>query len=344
MPMDHLDRFLAAFIQALAQSAPYLVVGYLIAAVIREYVPVATMARWFSARGVRPVLTATGIGCLLPMCSCTVLPLGIGMVKGGAARGTILSFLITAPALSPVAVLLCLSLMGGTFTVLYVTTCVSGALIAGFIGNALLRNEPPPTGEACTVDPADDRRTWGARARAAGHWAFYDLGAEISVDLVIGLLIAAAVLALLPLGWIATWLGTQHFMTLVYVIVLGLVTYTCSVPSMPVVQSLLLAGISPGAGIAFLIAGPATNLGELLALRRQLGGRTTALFTVALVVMSLTGGLIADHWVFADYHYQPSPLSGQAAGGCCVASFMGVSAKPTGTVEALGNIPWWHWP
>jgi uncharacterized membrane protein YraQ (UPF0718 family) len=347
--MEHLNLFAAALIQSVAQSAPYVVIGYLIAALIREYVPLATMTRLFARRGVRPLLTSAGIGALLPMCSCTVIPLAVGLVRAGAARGTILPFLVTAPVLSPVAIVLALSLLGPTMTLLYVGTCVIGALVLGIIGQRLLRGsedafratvEPAPSQVATT-----DRRPWHQRLRSAGRWAFWDLGTEVSVDLLIGLTLAAVVLSLLPMSWIATWLGSQHFATLIYVILIGIPVYTCSVPSLPVVQSLLLAGMSPGAAVAYLIAGPATNLGELLVLRRQIGSGAMWLFTGGLVAIALAGGLIADHVIYAGYTYTPTALAGAApVSTCCVTSIMPVSARPLGPADAAALVPLWHWP
>ncbi len=342
--MHHLDLFLAALLQSLAQSAPYILIGYLLAAVIREWVPLSTMARLFADRGLRPVGAAVGLGSLLPMCSCTVIPVGVGLVRGGAARGTILAFLVAAPAISPVAVGLCLALLGPVFAALYAGTVLLGAVVLGLVGNRVLRSGPPTEpATACVVEPPRSARPWPRRLGSAVRWAFWDLGAEISVDLVIGLSIAAAVLALLPMGLIGQWLGEQRFATLIYVILIGIPMYTCTVPSMPVVQSLLLAGMSPGAGIAYLIAGPATNLGELLVLRRQFGPRATGLFAGGLALMALAGGLVADHMVFAGYRYTPAPL-GATAPGCCVSSFMPATSHPVGVAEAAAAVPLWAWP
>lgn len=151
--MDQVSVFLAALLQSVAQSAPYVVIGYLIAAVLREYVPVSTMARLFAPQGIRPLLTATGIGAMLPMCSCMVIPLGVGLVRSGAAPGTVLSFLVTAPALSPVAVILSLTLMGLTFTTVYVLTVLLGALLLGLIGNRALRGLTAPASPTCADEP-----------------------------------------------------------------------------------------------------------------------------------------------------------------------------------------------
>ncbi len=347
--MDHVSLFAAALLQSVAQAAPYVVIGYLVAALIREYVSLATMSRLFASRGWLPLVTATGIGALLPMCSCTVIPVGVGLVKAGAARGTVLTFLTTAPALSPVAVVLSLSLLGPTMTALYVGTVVIGAFVLGVVGNLMLARGEAAFRATLPPNPADApdtvNRPWHQRFRRAGHWAFWDLGTEVSVDLLIGLTLAAVILAVLPMSWIASWLGTQQFATLIYIIIIGIPVYTCSVPSLPVVQSLLLAGMSPGAAIAYLIAGPATNLGELLVLRRQLGSGATWLFAGGLVVMSLGGGLLADHLVYPGYSYQPSAVAGAApVGSCCVVSFMPVQGRPNGLPEAAALVPLWHWP
>ena len=79
-----------------------------------------------------------------------------------------------------------------------------------------------------------------------------------------------AILAFVPVDWISAWLGKQSLVTLFYVILIAIPLYTCSTPSIPVVQSLLLKGVSPGAAVAYLIAGPATNFGELAAIRSSM--------------------------------------------------------------------------
>ena len=347
--MEQWSLFVAAFVQSVAQAAPYVVIGYVIAAVVREYVTVAVMHRWFAARGWRGLATASGIGALLPLCSCTVIPLGVGLVRAGAARGTILTFLTTAPAISPVAIILSLSLLGPTLTALYVGVVVVGAVVIGLVANRLLQKSELAFQAALPANPADvpttGARSWWQRLGHAMRWAFWDLGAEISVDLLIGLSLAAVVLAILPMAWISTWLGHQDFLTLLYVIIIGIPIYTCSVPSLPVVHSLLLAGMSPGAAIAYLIAGPATNLGELLVLKRQFGARTMWLFAGGLFMIALTGGIIADQIFYHNYTYQPSALaSGAPTGTCCVSSFMPSQDRPQGFMAAAVHVPTWHWP
>lgn len=111
MILQTLASFGAALAAVLAQSAPYVVLGYLVAALLHEFVAVEALTRGFG-RSPWGVLRAVGVGLLLPVCSCGVVPLAVGLRRGGAALGTVLAFLVAAPATSPVAILVAWSALG----------------------------------------------------------------------------------------------------------------------------------------------------------------------------------------------------------------------------------------
>ena len=135
------------------------------------------------------------------------------------------------------------------------------------------------------------------------------------------------------------------FRSLLYVIAVGIPLYTCTVPSIPVVQSLLLLGISPGAAVAYMISGPGTNLGEINVLRRNLGGRTAALFVGTLLVFSLAGGLVTDHLVFPEAAIRADFVDSHGvAASCCAAPIFGAGDRVAKLEEALGLLPAWHYP
>jgi hypothetical protein len=163
--------------------------------------------------------------------------------------------------------------------------------------------------------PGENERSWLNWFK----WTFGDLGASVGFELVIGLGIATIVMALLPLEFVAEWLGRGRFAGLILIMLLSLPVYTCSVPSIPVVQSLLLLGVSPGAAVVYLMAGPATNMGELNAIRANMGGRVAAFYAAALIAVALTAGLITDYLLFSDYQYLASNVNGQrVVQQCCV--------------------------
>ncbi len=350
--MDKALGFLAALANALAQSAPYVVIGYMVAALIKEFVPLSVFLRYFRGGGIRPLLRAVGVGALLPICSCGVIPVGVGAFRCGASRGTTLAFITSGPTISPVAVLLAFSLLGPKLGFCFVVTALVGALVIGAVGNRCLsgadedalratRTKKPSAKETL---PGFEGRSFAAKLRAAAKWAFWDLGTDISVDLLIGLSIAAGLLALLPDGWVASWLGEQRVLTLVYVIIVGIPLYTCTVPSIPVVQSLLLLGMSPGAAVAYMISGPATNLGEVNVLRRQLGGRAAVVFVGGLIAAALAGGVLTDWLVFPDYRYSPDLAHAAGAGSsCCVAPIFG-GARNADWHGAFDGLSAWQMP
>jgi|GEM_PF-6141660 len=299
--IEFVRNFVSTLLYTIFETAPYVLLGYFIAALIREFLPHDFLARWLGPRGMAPLFKAIGVGSILPICSCGVVPLGVGLVRGGAARGTVLSFLATAPAISPVSLILGYSLLGGRFMVTYVLIVVVGAFALGLLGNRLLKERAGAGGVAkgfrtpvVDLNAVDRRVPLPKRFLRACHWGFFDLGAEISLDLLFGLSLATLVSLLVPASWIATWLGGTGIVSILCVILLSLPVYTCSVPSLPVVQKLLFLGASPGVAVAYLIAGPATNLGELSVLRRAMGDRTMVFYGAAILTIALLGGLLAN--------------------------------------------------
>jgi uncharacterized protein len=314
--MDLANRFCTAIITSLAEAAPYLVIGYLVVALIREFVSTETLTRHLGERGVRPLLKALGIGALLPVCSCGSIPIGVGLARSGAGLGTVLALMTSSPSISPVSVALGYTLLGPKLLVTFLATVLVGAFLIGWFGNALL--QPPraaakPDKGSDNCCDTDDLAATGGSIRRALRWAYGDLGADVSVDLLVGLSVAAAITAFLPHDWTTALLGGSSAWAMLAVVVVSIPLYTCSVPAMLIMHSLLLGGASPGSAVAFLIAGPASNLGELNAIRGSMGGRTAVYYSFCLVVVALAGGILADRLLFRDGDYAPPAASAMAA-------------------------------
>lgn len=299
-------------------AAPYVVAGFLMAGALHQWVPQELLKRHLGRSGGFPLLKAVGIGSLLPMCSCGTIPLGVGLYRCGAAVGTILTFMTSSPVLSPVVVLIAFKLLGVKLALILIGTALLGSFIIGWLGNVFLP-------ERAKVKESDIQYEAQPREKPAHpvlewlRWSFLDLGAHVSVELVIGLGLASLVMAFLPMHFIAGWLGPGSVLSLFLVLILCLPVYTCSVPSVPVVQSLLLLGLSPGAAVVYMMAGPATNMGELNAIRATMGMRTAVYYAVSLVVVALSAGLVTDHLFFAGYAYLASEVNGELiVQQCCV--------------------------
>lgn len=307
-------------------AAPYIIAGLLIAGALHQWAPNDLLKRHLGRHGIRPLLKAVGIGSLLPICSCGTIPLGVGLYRTGAAVGTILSFMTSSPILSPVVVLLSFKLLGPGMALTLLGSALAGSFLIGWVGNLILANRADETAGPKTYEPVAKKRDSNA-VRGWLRWSFGDLGSSVSVELVVGLGLATLVLAFLPMEFVAQWLGTKHITSLLLILLLSLPVYTCSVPSVTVVQSLLLLGLSPGAAVVYLMAGPATNMGELNVIRAQMGMRVAAYYVVSLIVVALAAGLVTDHLVFADYNYAASSVDGKLViQQCCIPVLYGQSS------------------
>jgi len=336
----------ANFLTTMLEASPYIVLGLFIAGLIRVWVPNDYLRKHLSGGGQKTLLKSVGIGACLPLCSCGTIPLGLGLHRSGAGKGNILAFMTSAPILSPVLLMLAYRLLGWKLAATILLSSLAGSYLIGLVGKRVLpdlRNRHKCGFDGCGF-AARERRPISLAGRCIEtlRWSFLDLGADVGVDIAIGLGLAAVIMTILPMEWISSWLGKQQLMTLVYVIALGIPVYACSIPSIPIVQGLLLLGATPGAAVAYLIAGPATNLGELNAIRKEMGWRSSLFYAIALILVALAAGMIADQLVFSDYSYYAYRDEGELiVEQCCVPLIFG---ETVGVSSAEAYIPPWHLP
>ena len=320
--------------------------GFIIAGVLKFWVPADVLHKHLGKKSPIALIKSVSIGSILPLCSCGTIPLGIGLFRSGAALGNIFAFMISTPILSPVLVALALSFLGVKLTITFILAAILGSYTIGSIANRLFNNSKDSNRqdnrERQYNQDNDSKKQPRSKLSQTLKWSFFELGADVSVDITIGLSIAALLLTILPMEWISSWLGQQDLFTLLYVILLGIPVYACSIPSIPIVQGLLLLGATPGAAIAYMIAGPATNLGELNAIRNSMGIKPTIFYASALFILALAAGLVTDHLVFPDYQYHAYRVQGElVVQQCCVPLIFGQGISTSGISP---QIPVWHWP
>jgi hypothetical protein len=135
-------------------------------------------------------------------------------------------------------------------------------------------------------------RTLSGRFRRALKFSFGELLDDLSVWFIVGLFLAALIEVLIPENFFAGSLG-HGLWPMLMMLILGIPLYTCATASTPIAAALILKGLSPGAALVFLLAGPATNIGALLMLSRYFERRFLALYLTTIAVVSLAmGGLL----------------------------------------------------
>ena len=286
------------------EAAPWLLLGLVLAGAIRALIPQGLMQRWLGGSGLWPVTKAALVGAPIPICSCGVVPAAISLRKSGASTGPTLSFLIATPETGVDSVALTYALMGPFMAVVRPVASILSAIGVGATSALAERRDASPreeplaisacccqTEERCADDP-DEAKPPGETLASGLRYAFSDLYDEIVPWLALGLLAAGIVLTFVSpdmLGEMGSGLPAKIVMFLV-----GIPMYICASASTPLAASLLLAGVSPGTVLVFLLAGPATNLGTIGIIRREFGNRVLTSYLLGLAAFTITAGSITD--------------------------------------------------
>ena len=244
------------------------------------------------------------VGIPLPLCSCGVVPTALSLRKEGASRGATVSFLISTPETGVDSIAISYALLGPIFAIFRPISAAFTAIIAGLATNWTTRHEPDPVpasepscccsaGEGNSPAETEVPNGLGGRVREAAQYAFGDLLRDLAKWIVLGMVIAGAISAFPIESFIENYLGSGIGAMLV-MMVAAVPVYICATASTPVAAALLLKGLSPGAALVFLLAGPATNAATLTVLFKTLGKRTAATYLSAIAVCSLVMGLALD--------------------------------------------------
>ena len=320
--------------QVAAQMAPYLLLGFAVAGLVSVWLSPAWIVRHLGGRGVRSSLKAALFGVPLPLCSCGVIPVAAELRRAGASRGATAAFLMSTPQTGIDSFFVTYGLLGPVFALFRpVAAFVSGAL-CGVAVDALDPSPGAPPEPAATAGAAVDspRAPWWRRAL---RHAFVTLPADLHVAVLVGLLVAGLLGALLPPGTLATHLG-GGVGSMIALMLFGVPLYVCSTASVPIALMLLNAGVSPGAVLAFLITGPATNAAAVAAFGRVLGWKSTLVYLVCLVATALAAGLFIEQWL--------QPRMGAAMAACHAESTAWWQHAAGGALLLALLAPWWRRP
>ncbi len=204
------------------------------------------------------------------------------------------SFLIATPETGLDSLALTYALMDPLMTAARPLAALATALGAG-LAESLTDGpgaDPPRRTLPPAAGPASPPGGW-ARLRAGLGYALGELWSELAGWFWLGIVLAGVVAALVPDDFLARHLGGGPG-TMLVMLAVGVPLYICASASTPIAAALMLKGLSPGAALVFLLAGPATNLTSLTVLVKVLGKRGTAIYLAAIAVGSLTAGLLLD--------------------------------------------------
>ncbi|WP_235641586.1 permease [Humidesulfovibrio mexicanus] len=221
------------------------------------------------------------LGIVTPFCSCSAVPLFIGFLGAGVPLGVTFSFLVAAPMVNEVAVVLLYGLLGWKVAALYMGTGLVVAIVSGFvIGRLGMERHLEDWVTKVRVDTGADgapELTWAARLDA-GARAVRDIVGRVWPWVVGGIAVGAGIHGYVPEGALAAIMGREAWWSVPAAVLLGIPMYSNAAGMIPVVQALLGKGAALGTVLAFMMAVIALSLPEMVILRKVLRPRLIAVF------------------------------------------------------------------
>ena len=281
-------EYLLALLNVVCEMAPYLLLGFLIAGVLHVFVPQGFYRKFLSKDNRRAVLWAALLGIPLPLCSCGVIPTAIGLRNEKASKGAVASFLIATPQTGIDSILATFSLMGLGFAIVRPVA----ALVTGVCGG-LLVNRLVPEDDAASWQATSCGVETGNKLFRVLKYAYFQMIQDIGGRLVVGLLVAALIQVAIPDAFFLHF-GSQPLLQMLVILIVAVPMYICSTGSIPVAAALMMKGLSPGAALVMLMAGPAVNLASILVVRKAMGRRFTWIYLLVIVGFAILFGVAVN--------------------------------------------------
>jgi len=339
--IDYLNNFVELF----TESAPWLLLGLLIAGFMKWLVPMELLEKHMGDNRFVSIAKAAFIGAPLPLCSCGVIPAAIGLRRSGASRSTTTSFLIATPETGVDSISVSYALLGPFFAVIRPIAAVFTAVYAGLMVKFFAIKEkikPVPLDEndqlasccsklnieeesCCEKSPSPekveeieksccpsnsttnvqhskqaDRPKFSQLIVNSLQFATGKLLSDITKWLLIGLLLAAAIKTWVSTDFLTQW-GDGPVAMLVMAVI-GIPMYICATASTPIAAGFLAAGLSPGAILVFMLAGPATNIATMGMIRQEMGTRVLITYLFSLFSASISIGYLAN-WLIHFFSF-----------------------------------------
>ena len=370
MLLHWIESYWDALVLMMAEMAPYLLLGFFIAGLLRVFVPRTLYSKHLAPRNMKSVVKAAVIGVPLPLCSCGVIPTTVGLRKEGASHGACTSFLIATPQTGVDSIAATYSLMGLPFAIVRPLAALFTAMFGGWLVNRYAREDEMLSaaaaqtgmhdhdgcgcghehgqdhgehhghGDECHGHDGEEDHGHGGhcgcghddcgcghndcgcghehgtgflgKMKEALNYAFVDMMQDVGKWLVVGLLIAALITVAVPNEWLAA-LHDYKLLNMLIVLAVAIPMYVCATGSIPIAVSLMAKGLTPGAALVLLMAGPAVNSASILVIGKIFGRRTLALYITAIVIGAILFGLGIDYLLPQEWFAVQGGFAGAAS-------------------------------
>lgn len=358
--MEQLTALAINFIALSAEASPWLLLGLLIAGLMKAWVPTKVLSRHLG-QGKSAIIKAALIGAPLPLCSCGVIPVATELRRSGASASATSSFLVATPETGVDSVSVSYALLGPVFAIYRPIASIMSAIITGLLVATIKdedikapvdKHKNNKAGCCASKESVEEVKTevktsccasnkktetknenmFISKTKQGVYYASTKLIDDIIIWLFIGLIFASLVRTFLPEEFLLSYGSGLPAMLLM--IVISIPMYICATASTPIAAGFIMAGLSPGTALVFMMAGPATNISTLGVIRNEMGSAVLIRYLLGVALCAIGFALLLDFGVnffdinVSDQMKHSHELLPEWFGLSCTALIAFLSIKP----------------
>ena len=295
------------FINLVNEMSPYLLLGFLLAGLMHAFIPGTIYSKYLAKPNMRSVILAALFGIPLPLCSCGVLPTAMSLRREGASKGATVSFLIATPQTGVDSIIATFSLMGLPFAIIRPIAALVTAMFGGKMVNMIEGKEgvgkvnatndiaeDDVCGDRCSGGYAKVPKSFAGKIIEALRYAYIDMMDSVGKWLVVGLLVAGLITVFVPDTYFEVF-KDNSLTSMLLVLCISIPMYLCATGSIPIAVALMMKGLTPGAALVLLMAGPACSMASVLVVSKVMGKRTLVAYLFSIIIGAVAFGLATDY-------------------------------------------------
>jgi len=267
---------------------------------IRSYLPPEKTKKFLSNRfEIIGNIIAALIGIITPFCSCSAVPLFIGLVESGVPLGVTFSYLISAPMVNEVAAVMLLGLFGPKIALLYIASGVTIAIVVGFLlGRMKLEHLIDDYVWQIKLNNqiVDIKKTFSDRLKESYYYTA-GLVKKVFPFVLIGVAAGALVHGYAPENFLAKIAGKTNIFAVPLAVIIGVPLYSNAAGTIPLVKSLIEKGLPLGTSLAFMMSVTALSFPEMIILRKVLKPKLLAIYIIILTLGIVFTGYLFNYLI-----------------------------------------------
>ena len=313
--MNTLILFFDNLLLLSAEASPWLILGLLIAGLMKAWVPTKILSKHLG-HGNKAIVKAALIGAPLPLCSCGVIPVATELKRSGASAPATSAFLVATPETGVDSVSVSYALLGPILAIYRPITAILSAIFTGvLVASSKSQSTSPSSSQAVTsccakktAEPKTETvkktssccaskverksNTVISKTLSGIRYSATQLVDDLIKWLLVGLLFATIVRTFVPASFLLSY--GSGLSAMLVMIAMSIPMYICATASTPIAAGFILAGISPGTALVFMMAGPATNISTLGVIKNEMGTDVLIKYLLGIAISAITFGLLLD--------------------------------------------------